>query len=187
MTRMRTVMLVVSIFCALAGAASADQNNPRLERLFNQLAAVRTAPDAAMIVAQIDALWEQSGSDTVDLLMARAAAAVEAQDFDTAMQLLNVTAEMRPDFAEVWYRRAELLLQMDSPQEAATDLAKTVRLEPRHFRAHALIGRLADVAGKRDAALAAYKRALMINPMFEPATKRAGELKAEDRYRTPPI
>ncbi|MEQ1754838.1 MAG: hypothetical protein ABL973_11980 [Micropepsaceae bacterium] len=181
------MILVITIFCGIVGIASADQNDVRLERLFNQLAAVRTPPEADLLVAQIDSIWMQSGSDTVDLLMSRAAAAVEGQDFDTAMQLLNVTAEMRPEYAEVWYRRAELLLQMDSQQEAAMDLSKAVRLEPRNFRAHALLGRLADLAGKRDAALSAYKRALVINPMYEAVTKRAGELNVEDKKRPPPI
>jgi tetratricopeptide (TPR) repeat protein len=76
-----------------------------------------------------------------------------------------------------------LLLAMDSQQEAATDLMKAVRLEPRHFRAHALIGRLADNAGLRDDALAAYKRALILDPMYEPVIKRATELSVQSREK----
>lgn len=177
--------LIFALACivGLSSQAMADQSDPRLDRLFNQLAAVRTPAEATMLVAQIDGIWGLSGSDTVDLLMSRSESSVEAQDFETAMQILNIVTEMRPEFAEVWYLRAELLLAMDSQQEAATDLAKAIRLEPRHFRAHALIGKLADNAGARDAALTSYRRALILNPMFEPVVKRAGELNMQTRQK----
>jgi len=177
------VIFALACVFGMSSLALADQNDPRLDRLFNQLAAVRTPAESAMLVAQIDAIWSQSGSDTVDLLLSRSGSAMEAQDFETAMQILNIVTEMRPEFAEVWYRRAELLLAMDSQQEAAVDLAKAVRLEPRHFRAHALIGKLADNAGQRETALVSYRRALILNPMFEAVTKRAGELTAQSRQK----
>ena len=163
----------------------ADQRDPRLGPLFNQLAKVRTAQEAGFLSAQIAGLWQASGSDTVDLLMQRAAAAVEVQDYDTGMKLLNAIADMKPDYAEVFYRRAELFLRIDSQQQAATDLSAAVRLEPRDFRAHALVGRLADEAGNAAAALAAYRQALSINPMLDGVRKRATELSIlEERKST---
>jgi tetratricopeptide (TPR) repeat protein len=185
MSFMKWFALLAAIFLTVTAPARADQSDPRLERLFNQLAAVRTPPEAAVLVAQIDAIWSQSGSDTVDLLLSRAAQSEAEQDFETAMKILDTLVEMRANYAEAWYRRATLLLQLDSQQEAAADLAKTVRLEPRHFRAHGLIGRIADLSGKSDAALLAYKRALMLNPMFEPVMKRAIELNIESKRRPP--
>jgi tetratricopeptide (TPR) repeat protein len=177
------VIFAIACVFGMSGPAWADQNDPRLDRLFNQLAAVRTPNEASFFVAQIDAIWNLSGSDTVDLLMARSDAAMDAQDYDTAMQILNIVTEMRPEFAEVWYRRAELLLAMDSQQEAAADLARAIRLEPRHFRAHALVGKIADNAGLRDAALTSYRRALILDPMFEPVIKRAGELNMQTQKK----
>ena len=179
----RSIFLVLS-FLAVSGHASADQRDPRLKALFNQLAVVRTAPEAGLLSAQISAVWQQSGSATSDLLMERSADAVEAQDFDTAMKLLNAVAEMMPEYAEVYFRRADLLLRMDSPQEAGTDLIKAVRLEPRDFRAHALIGRLADNAGQSAPALAAYRRALELNPMLESVMKRATELAIQEQRKS---
>jgi tetratricopeptide (TPR) repeat protein len=180
MTGMRSCIFLVLSFLAVSGHAAADQRDPRLKALFNQLAVVRTAPEAGLLSAQIAAVWQLSGSATSDLLMERSADAVEAQDFDTGMKLLNAVAEMMPDYAEVYFRRADLLLRMDSPQEAGTDLFKAVRLEPRDFRAHALIGRLADNAGQSAPALAAYRRALELNPMLESVMKRATELAIQE-------
>ena len=172
-------LVVLLLSLPVATPARADQADPRLERLFNQLAAARSAPEADTVTAQINAIWLHSGSDTVDLLMSRASIASEAQDFDAAMKLFDAVAEMRPAYAEVWYRRAELLLAMDSQQEAAVDLAKAIALETRHFRAHALLGLLADQSGNRAAALAAYRRALTLNPMLDAVAKRAQQLGLE--------
>ena len=144
---MRTILLALALALGLTPPALADQTDKRLDRLFNQLAAVRTAPEAAALEAQIVDIWMKSGSDTVDVLMSRAEAAMAADDVATAKKLLDAVVEMKPDYAEVWYRRAELLLAMDSQQEAEADLAKAIELEPRHFKALAIAGRLAEAAG----------------------------------------
>ena len=181
---MRTPLALL-LAALLAFPAYADQNDPRLARLFNQLASVRTAPEATAVEEQINKIWLESGSDTVDVLMARAQVAFEAQDLATAKKLLDAVTEMTPDFAEVWYRRAELLLTMDSQQEAAADLSKAIELEPRHFRAYAIAGRLADTNGDRSAALDAYRRAVKLNPMLEAIARRAGQLANETISRPP--
>ncbi len=176
---MRIFIILWLSICGSALPAFADQHDPRLEQLFNQLASIRNAPEAQTIVAQIESIWRQSGSDTVDLLMARGVSATEAQDLDTAMKMFDVVAEMRPRYAEIWFRRAQLLLAMDSQQEAASDLAKAIGLEPRHFQAHALLGRLADSSGNKAQALAAFRKAVAINPTLENVAKRVGELALE--------
>jgi tetratricopeptide (TPR) repeat protein len=164
--------------------ARADQNDPRLDRLFTQLVAVRTLPEAAAIESKIMEIWAQSGSDTVDVLVARAGLAVTAQDFATAKKLLDSVAEMKPAYAQGWFRRAELLFAMDSQQEAAADLEKALALEPRHF--HALIGQIAEAAGDKGAALAAYRRAVTLNPMLESIARRAGQLTNDTETKPPP-
>jgi len=183
---MRPIFIAISALTLLLSLpAKADQSDPRLERLFHQLAAVRTAPEAADLESQIASIWTKSGSDTVDVLMSRAQTAVEVQDFAAAKKLLDAVVEMKPDYAEVWYRRAELLLAMDSQQEAASDLSKAIELEPRHFKALAAAGRLADAAGDKEAALAAYRKAVSLNPMMEAIARRAGQLTFEVERKPP--
>lgn len=182
---MRSILLALAALTIFLAPVFADQSDSRLDRLFHQLSAVRTAPEAATIEAQITGIWLKSGSDTVDVLMSRAQMAIEAQDLGTAKKLLDAVVDMKPEYAEVWYRRAGLLLAMDSQQEAAADLEKAIALEPRHFRALAVIGRLADVAGDKAAALSAYRKAVLINPMLEAVARRAGQLTFEIE-RNPP-
>lgn len=175
--------LAVTILTALPAAA--DQSDPRLLRLFMQLAAVRTAPEAMNLEAQITEIWLRSGSDTADVLMQRADAAVEAQDYTTAKKLLDAVIEMKPKFAEVWYRRGEVQVLAEDPKEAVRDLASALSLEPRHFRAYALSGRLAEAAGDKTAALAAYRKAVQLNPMMEAIARRAGQLTFEVAPKKP--
>ena len=181
---MRIGIFLVSLFLLFAGSAAADQKDPRLASLFNQLSKVRSPVEAGVLTMQIGELWRASDSDTANLLMDRAAEAVEQQDYDTGLKLLNAVSQMKPAYAEVYYRRAELFLRMDSTEQAAADLAKVVSLEPRDFRAHALIGRIADDAGQSGAALSAYRRALAINPTMDGVLRRANELSILEKDRT---
>jgi tetratricopeptide (TPR) repeat protein len=183
---MRPLLAAVVAATLVLFPARADQNDPRLDRLFTQLVAVRTLPEAAAIESKIMEIWAQSGSDTVDVLVARAGLAVTAQDFATAKKLLDSVAEMKPAYAQGWFRRAELLFAMDSQQEAAADLEKALALEPRHFHALALIGRIAEAAGDKGAALAAYRRAVTLNPMLESIARRAGQLTNDTETKPPP-
>jgi tetratricopeptide (TPR) repeat protein len=183
---MRPFLLAAALLAVTwADTGLADQSDPRLDRLFQQLAAMRTPEEARDVEHQIVAIWLRSGSDTADLLMARAQSAVEADDFATAKKVLDAVAEMKPKYAEVWYRRAELLVLMDSQQEAAADLAKALELEPRHYAAWVASGRLADQAGDKREALAAYRKAVALDPMLESVARRAGQLTFEVEKKPP--
>lgn len=164
--------------------ARGDQSDPRLDRLFLQLAKATTPPEAQGVEREIKSLWLRSGSDTVDVLMARAQSSIEAQDAETAKKLLDAVTEMRPGYAEVWFQRGALLVALDSAQEALPDLMRAVELEPRHFQALGIAGRIAEDAGDKRTALERYRRAVAINPQLE-ATKRkiaalAAELEGKD-------
>jgi tetratricopeptide (TPR) repeat protein len=180
MNRMRIIVAFLSFTLAFAvWPASADQSDPRLDRLFQQLARATTPPEAQGVEKEIQTLWLRSGSDTVDVLMARALASVEGQDAATAKKLYDAVTEMKPDYAEVWYQRGALLVAMDSAQEAVPDLQRAAELEPRHYQAFALVGRIAEGAGDKRAALASYRRAVAINPQLEAIKRKIAALAAE--------
>ena len=181
---MRLGIFLISFFLVSIGSAAADHRDPRLPTLFNQLAKARSSIEAGALTMQIAELWRASGSDTADLLMDRASASIEVQDFDTGLKLLNAVVQLKPGFAEVYYQRANVHLRLDSIEEAAADLAKAVAIEPRDFRAHALIGSIADDAGQFTVALAAYRRALSINPGMDGISRRAEELSALEKSKS---
>ena len=54
----------------------------------------------------LSALWLQSGSATVDLMMHWVAAAMAAKDYALALDYLDRIVTMKPDYAEGWNKRA---------------------------------------------------------------------------------
>lgn len=184
MIAMRITLAFLLFTLTAAPLAHADQSDPRLDRLFLQLAKATTPPEAQGVEKEIQSLWQVSGSDTVDVLMGRAQLSIEGQDAATARQLLDAVAEMRPNYAEVWYQRGALTALVGSGQDALPDLLKAIDLEPRHFQALVLAGKIAEDSGDKRTALDRYRRAVAINPQLE-ATKRkiaalATELEGKD-------
>ena len=69
-----------------------------LDRLFE---ALKVAPDeesAKYVENRIWAIWMGSTSHTANVLMGRVKIAVEAEDYDLAIKLLNAIIDIKPDF-----------------------------------------------------------------------------------------
>src|ERR1700683_5075489 len=76
-----------------------------LDFLFGALKAAPDEASAKHVEARIWAIWLQTPSDTVALLMTRAKAAMDAQNSDVALKLLDAVVRLRPDYVEGWNRR----------------------------------------------------------------------------------
>lgn len=167
------------------GASSHDQatlRQQRLERLYASLAQARDPESAKPYEATIEALWLQSGSPTVDLLMTRARALSE-NDRDRAVALLDSIIDIDPAFAEAWNSRATLLLASGAVGQAMRDLHATLTREPRHFEAWAMLGRVLEESGDSKRALQAYDRALAINPQMTEVRREVDRLRVDVRGR----
>ena len=150
----------------------ADQSDPRLDELFQELHDADDAEASVPIQGAIWALWTQSGSDTVDLLMERGLTAMQKREFDMALTMFNSIVEIKPDFAEGWNKRATLFYLMGRHEESLKDIDRVVKLEPRHFGALSGAG-LVNMALKRpEDALKAFRRALDANPHMPSAQTR---------------
>ena len=80
---------------ALPRALHGDRTK-NLDRLFE---ALKIAPDdesAKYVENRIWAIWLASPSDTANLLMGRVKAAVDGQDYDLAIKLLNAVIDIKP-------------------------------------------------------------------------------------------
>ena len=147
--------------------------SPKVDRAHNidfLFQALKAAPDdetARLIEGRIWALWLVSGSDTADLLMSRARAAIEQNDADLAIQLLDAIIELKPDYAEAWNRRATLYFEKHDYGRAMSDIARVLALEPRHFGALTGLGMILEDVGDDRRALEAFRRALEVDPRLE--------------------
>jgi tetratricopeptide (TPR) repeat protein len=149
---------------------------PNSDELLAELALVENEDDAEDIERRLQNLWSRSGSATADLLFSRSDEALEANDFETAEQLLAELTDLAPDFAEGWHRHAIIKLRQENFEEAMTSLRHTLSLQPKHFFAMAELGSILDEFGDTENALAAYREAIALNPFIDGLGARVREL-----------
>ena len=138
-----------------------------LDFLFGALKAAPDDASAKHVEARIWAIWMQTPSDTAALLMLRAKAAMEAQQTDVALKLLDSVIKLRPDYVEGWNRRATLYYLQNDYAHSLADIQQVLTREPRHFGALAGLGMIMQDIGDDKRALDAFRRALAINPHLE--------------------
>jgi tetratricopeptide (TPR) repeat protein len=138
-----------------------------LDFLFGALKAAPDEVSAKHVEARIWALWLQTPSDTAALLMVRAKAAMDAQQTDLALKLLDAIVKMRPDYVEAWNRRATVYYLQNNYARSLADIEQVLVREPRHFGALAGLGMIMQDIGDDKRALDAFRKALAVNPHLE--------------------
>jgi tetratricopeptide (TPR) repeat protein len=155
--------------------APSIRRGERLHNLDFLFEALKVAPneDAAKGVAdRIWGIWLGSGGDTTNLLIGRVRTAMEAKEFDLAVELLDKVIEFRPEYVEGWNQRATVYFQKKDYTRALADLAQVLAREPRHFGALFGVGVIMQEFGDDRRALEVYRRALALDPHM----KRVPEL-----------
>jgi tetratricopeptide (TPR) repeat protein len=99
--------------------------------------------------------------------MIRAKAAMDAQQADVALKLLDAVIKLRPDYTEAWNRRATLYYLKNDYMRSLADIQQVLAREPRHFGALAGLGMIMQEIGDDKRALEAFRKALAINPHLE--------------------
>ncbi|HEX6119256.1 MAG TPA: tetratricopeptide repeat protein [Dongiaceae bacterium] len=149
--------------------AWADQTDPRLKALFENL---RTAPSpgaAADVEGQIWAIWVESGDPSLDQVFQLGSQAMAIGDTNTALKIFDTIVEKAPNFAEGWNKRATIYYMMGNYEASLADIDRTLELEPHHFGALAGLG-LVNIGLDRDeAALDAFQRVLKVDPQSQSA------------------
>ncbi len=135
-----------------------------LDRLMDRLAKAQDADEAQGIAGLVQRMWLESGSDTADLLMTRALAAMGEKREDVAAALLDEIIELRPGWAEAWNKRATLRFLAGDDTGSMEDISHVLALEPRHFGALSGMGFILARHGEDAAALRAMRRALSVYP-----------------------
>ncbi len=108
--------------------------------------------------------WSQSGSPAMDLLLDRGRDALEAGDWDAAIEHLTALTDHAPDFAEGWNARATAYFQAGKYGPSLADIRRTLALEPRHFGAISGLALILEELGYPKDALKAYREVLAIHP-----------------------
>ena len=166
---------------AEAPAEAPDEGLPpptpaqRLESLLAELADT-DAPEPMRLSRQIAELWSQSGSDSVDFLLVRGREAIEAEDYDKAIEHLTALVEIEPGFAEGWNARATAYFLREDYWASVADIQKVLEIEPRHYGALAGLAIMLERVGAEGSALAAHRAALAVNPHLDGAQEAVKRL-----------
>ena len=161
------IALVLLIGCVVSLGAAADQNDPRLEPLFAKLQQTDNARNAKEAERDIWSIWHETPDDHSLDVMQRARQALDADDFPTAVALLDELVAHAPNYAEAWNQRAIVLYIAEDFTGALRDIERTLTLEPRHFGALSGRGRIYMQLDEPEQALEAFAAALQINPWMD--------------------
>nr|WP_040308018.1 tetratricopeptide repeat protein [Afipia felis] len=146
---------------------SVKAHGKSLDFLFDALKAAPDEESARAVEARIWAIWMKTPSDTVALLMARTRVALENDQSDVAMKLLDAIIKLHPEYVEAWNKRATLYYMKNDYNRAMEDIEEVLRREPRHFGALAGLGVILEETGDDRHALEVFRRALVINPHLD--------------------
>jgi tetratricopeptide (TPR) repeat protein len=159
----RTGACALALALPLPLAAQQDVTAMSLPELLEQLA----RPDLEnwqVVERRILREWGRTGSPTLDLLMRRGRAALQAGDSAAATEHFTAAIERAPDFAEGWHARATAHYAAGLIGPALDDLRTALDLNPQHFGALSGLGVILDEVGNHRAALAVFEAAAAIHP-----------------------
>jgi tetratricopeptide (TPR) repeat protein len=160
-------------------ATEADRRRERLDTMFERLAKATNERRANRIARLIMRRMTESGSDTVDLLMNRAAAAIEAKNYGLALDYVDGVIRLEPGFAEGWNRRATIYFLKGDYGRSLVDIEQTLRLEPRHWGALAGLSMILVAVDRKREAVEVMERALEIHPFLPEMKERREKLARE--------
>ena len=159
-------------------AADSEIKAVRLDGLFAELQAAQTPTQGKIIERRILIEWLRSGDKAVDTMMTAAVVAMDMRAFRPAIELLDKVVAEKPDYVEGWNKRATVYYYMGLYDRSLADIEKTLAIEPRHFGALAGLGMIMQDVGNVPGAIAAFERAVAVNPSLENIKAAIGQLKA---------
>lgn len=149
-----------------------------LDGLYKRLATAASPQASASIVGFIDEERNRSGSDTANLLLARAMAASGQDHGDVGLQILDQIVALRPEWPVGWSKRAALRLNSGDVDGAMRDFAQSLQRDPRDLDALAGVAAVFMEEKKLDQAQIVYQKALALAPNYAPLVEGERHLKA---------
>jgi tetratricopeptide (TPR) repeat protein len=154
------VTAFVFIFCLLRPAWAQDD---RMDQLFERLQTA-TPETYEQVENEIWTEWSKSGSPAMDLLLKRGRDAIEAGEYEAAIEHLTALTDHAPDFAEGWNARATAYYHNGLYGPSVDDIQRALILNPRHFGAMAGLATIFEELGHDQEALEVYQAVLDLHP-----------------------
>jgi tetratricopeptide (TPR) repeat protein len=186
---MRLILTVLVAGLLLSPPLRARAEMPSADRitvLFSQLQETRDPAVAAPLMQEIWQIWDTApgGHADVQLLMDSAADYIRHEEYRQSLLALDSVHSMVPHYPEAWNRRALALYKAGELDAAVTAIARTLRLEPRHFGALSGLGDIHLAQGRLSQALTAFESALKVNPHLTYARRQVAAIREVMRRTT---
>lgn len=159
--------------------SSKAERAARLSEMFERLGKASNSDEGDLITEEIYALWLDSGSASVNLVLRRGGAAHKASDLTLARVFFDHVTTLEPHYAEGWARSARLALEEREFERAVSESVTALTYEPRHFYALWTLGNVLERLGRADDALEAYQEAVRLHPQLTAVTERITALERQ--------
>lgn len=180
----RAITAAILAMLLIAGPgqpALADQDDPRLDGLFERLQTTSSPAEAHAVEQRIWRVWLEADDAGVNRLMQQGLLAMRGQRYATALRAFDRLVEQAPEFAEGWNKRATVHFLMGNWRASVRDIQQTLALEPRHFGALFGLGLIYDALEQPEAALRSFEATLALNPHSESTRQRIELLRQQLR------
>jgi tetratricopeptide (TPR) repeat protein len=162
-------------------AVHADQKDPRLVPLFDQLKEAAEPAQAQVVETMIWQIWTEANDPATGSLMQLGLAALQSGNLPGALELFDAVTVGKPDFAEGWNKRATVLYMLGAYEKSAEDVERVLDLEPRHFGALSGLGLINLALDRPEQALDSFEKALKLHPNQPAVKQRVDVLKRKKR------
>ncbi len=182
----RTQFRTMRIFAAAAffavtiagnSAARADQDDPRLDTLFEALTDAEGAGPAGAISETIWRIWFSIEDEAHQAIMNEARLAMATNRLTEALNLFSRLTQLAPEYAEAHNRRATVNFLLGNLDQSLEDIEETLALESRHFGALSGRAQIELIRGNQRAALEALEAAAEVYPLMPGIQDQIEELR----------
>ena len=118
-----------------AAFLQADQQDPRLETLFDALQHAQEYAIAAPLEDKIWQIWVEHPDSQAAQMMMQGVAQMNRNDLRGALATYDRLIKLAPTFAEAWNKRATIYYLLGNYPASQADIDSTLALEPFHFGA----------------------------------------------------
>ena len=161
---MQRISLTIFLIFLMVSISKSDQNDPKLEILFNDLSQTQSEMKAQPILLEIWSIWSvaidtktQEKFDAGNQLMSK-------RQYDESILMFSDAINLQPTFAEAWNKRATVNYIIGNYEESISDIFSTLELEPRHFGALDGLAQIYMLQNKYFKAAQVYRKILEILP-----------------------
>ena len=152
------------VFLFFAHSLKADQNDARLEDLFEILSTTESDVQINEVTSNIWDIWYETNDPSIEADFYRGLESMSTGDLMMAVAFFTRVIDKNPNFAEGWNKRATVYYMLGKFDASMMDIHETLKLEPRHFGAMDGMGLIFIHLEQFDQAIDIYDQMLKIFP-----------------------